>query len=161
VHNKRMFVIAVCGLIGTVFFAAFAIAQTTQASQDNRVEKLLGSWTVAGSTASQGTFPALLTFTDEGSVIADESPSPFESTGHGTWVRSGNREVAYTFVALFGGQEGKNTGKLKVVGTLQFDAGKQRWDGPFKIEVFDASGQVIFTDRGTVRLTRVAVESLH
>jgi hypothetical protein len=125
-------------------------------------EKLLGSWNVAVTTPNQGTFPALLTFTADGSVIGAESPNPFESSAHGSWVRSDQGEVAYTFVALFGSQEGKNTGKLKVVGTLHFDddGDKARWRGPFKIDVFDASGQVIFTDQGTFSLTRIAVESL-
>jgi hypothetical protein len=31
---------------------------------------------------------------------------------------------------------------------------------PFKIDVFDPSGQVIFFDRGTFSLTRIAVEQL-
>jgi len=92
--------------------------------------------------------------------MADESPNPFESSGHGNWIRKDHGEVAYTFVALFGSQEGKNTGKLKVVGTLRSDASKDSWSGPFKIDVFDASGQVIFTDQGTFSLTRIAVESI-
>ena len=123
-------------------------------------EKLLGSWNVAVSTPQQGTFPALLTFTADGSVIGAESPNPFESSGHGNWVSRASDQVAYTLVALFGSQEGKNTGKLKVVGTLQYDTGTASWQGPFKIEVVDASGQVSFADRGTFNLTRIAVEPL-
>jgi hypothetical protein len=159
-NHKRTFALSVFGLVGILLLAALAIAQTAQASANKRSEKLLGSWNVAVTTPSQGTFPALLTFTADGSVIADESPSPFESSGQGNWIRSDHGEVAYTFVALYGSQEGKNTGKLKVVGTLRSDASKDSWSGPFKIDIFDASGQVIFTDRGTFRLTRIAVESL-
>jgi hypothetical protein len=123
-------------------------------------KKLLGSWNVAVTTPNQGTFPALLTFIADGSVIGAESPNPFESSAHGSWVRNDQGEVAYTFVALFGSQEGKNTGKLKVVGTLQFDADTANWRGPFKIDVFDTSGQVTFADRGTVNLTHITVEPL-
>ena len=46
-------------------------------------EKLVGSWNVAVTTPHQGSFPALLTFTADGSVIGTESPNPFESSGHG------------------------------------------------------------------------------
>jgi hypothetical protein len=49
--------------------------------------------------------------------------------------------------------------KLKVVGRLQYDD-KGGWSGPFKIDVLDAGGQVVFTDHGTFTLTRIAVESL-
>ena len=63
-------------------------------------------------------------------------------------------------MALFGSQEGKNTGKLKVVGTLQLDGETDSWHGPWKIDVFDESGQVRFTDGGTLNLTRIMVEAL-
>ena len=126
----------------------------------NHKEKLYGSWNVAVATPDQGTFPALLTFGSDGSVIGDESPLPFETSGHGNWVMDDDGEVAFTFIALLGSQEGKNTGKIKVVGTLRFDASTSGWNGRFKVEVFDTSGQVTFTDRGTHTLTRIEIESL-
>jgi len=92
--------------------------------------------------------------------MAAEYTLPFEGSGHGSWTTKSSGEVAYTFIALFGSEEGKNTGKLKVVGTLQSDSGKDGWSGPFKIDVFDPNGQVIVTDQGTVSLTRIAVEAL-
>ena len=122
-------------------------------------KELLGSWHAEIATPTQGG-PGLLTFTADGSVIGDESPLPGESTAHGTWVSRGPGEVAYTMVALMGTEEGKNAGKLKVAGTLQFDADTASWRGPFKIEVFDAGGRVTLADRGTINLTRIAVEAL-
>ena len=101
-----------------------------------------------------------MTFTGDGSVITSESPNPFESSGHGNWVNGKHGEVAYTFIALFGSDQGVNTGKLRVVGTLQYDEGSDGWRGPFKIDIFDAGGQVTFTDRGTFSLTHIVVESL-
>jgi hypothetical protein len=121
---------------------------------------LIGSWTAEIDSPNQGAFPALVTFTSDGSLIASESPNPFEGTGHGSWLSRGDGEVGYTFVALFGSQEGKNTGKLKVVGTLQLDGGTDSWHGPWKIDVFDESGQVRFTDGGRLKLTRIIVEAL-
>ncbi|RLT40510.1 MAG: hypothetical protein DWI57_08365 [Chloroflexi bacterium] len=126
----------------------------------NHKEKLFGSWNAAITTPDQGTFPALLTFTADGIVIADESPLPFETSGHGNWIMRDDGEVALTFIALVGSPEGPNAGKIKVVGTLQFDAATAGWNGRFKVELFDASGQVTLTDRGTHSLTRIAVESL-
>ncbi len=159
-NSKRKRVIFVLGLISIPLIAAFIVAPANQASPDNRSDKLLGSWNVEVTTPSQGTFPALLTFIGDGSVISDESPNPFESSGHGSWVNRNHGEVAYTFVALFGSEQGVNTGKLKVIGTLQYDSGANGWHGPFQIDIFDASGQVVFTDRGTFSLTRIAVEPL-
>jgi hypothetical protein len=152
---KRLLSVITVHLIG-VSLLLTACAPAAQNSQ----AKLLGSWSADITTPDQGTFPALLTFSADGSVIADESPSQFESSGHGSWNHDNSGDVAYTFVALYGSSEGKNAGKLKVIGRLNSDAGKDGWSGPFKIDVFDANGQVIFTDNGTLRLTRIAVEQI-
>ena len=140
--------------------AAFLVVPVTQAGSDNRSDKLHGSWNVVVTTSGQGSFPALMTFIGDGSVITAESPAPFESSGHGNWVNRGHGEVGYTFMALYGSAQGANTGKLKATGSLQYDEGTDTWRGPFKIEVFDEGGKIVFTDRGTFNLTRIAVESL-
>lgn len=158
--NKRKLVMFALGLISILMLTAFLVAPVTQVNADNRSDRLHGSWNVVAATPGQGAFPALLTFTGDGSVLADESPAPFESTGHGNWVNRSHGEVGYTFVALYGSAQGVNTGKLKVTGTLQYDEGADAWRGPFRIEIFDASGKLTFSDRGTFNLTRIAVESL-
>jgi hypothetical protein len=158
-NTKRLLSVATM-LIITASLLLAACAPTAQVAENKQVEKLLGSWNADITTLNQGTFPALMTFTSDGSVIAAESPIQFESSGHGNWNNKTSGDVAYTFTALYGSEEGKNTGKLKVVGTLNMDSGKDSWSGPFKIDVFDASGQVIFTDNGTVNLTRIAVETI-
>ena len=157
--TKRLLsVVTILIFTGSLLLAA--CAPTAQAAKNNQVEKLPGSWNADVTTPNQGAFPALLTFTSDGSVIAAESPLPFESSGQGNWINKSAGEVAYTFIALYGSEEGKNTGKLKVVGTLNLDSGKDSWSGPFKIDVFDADGQVVFTDNGTVSLTHIAVETI-
>jgi hypothetical protein len=153
---KKALVIVVMVMVAV----GLMIAVSTTSADSANAEKLLGSWNVEISTPNQGTFPALITFSADGSVIASESPLPFESSGHGSWVSSNDGEAAFTFVALFGGEEGKNTGKLTVVGTLQFDAGNNSWSGPFKINVVDASGQDLAADAGTFSMTHIAVEPL-
>ena len=158
--NTKRLLPAIAMLIITASLLLAACAPTAQAAENNQAEKLLGSWNADITTPNQGTFPALMTFNSDGSVIAAESPIQFESSGHGNWNNKSSGEVAYTFIALFGSEEGKNTGKLRVVGTLNIDSGKDSWSGPFKIDVFDANGQVIFTDNGTLSLTRIAVETM-
>ena len=158
-NRKRKLAMFVLGLIGILLIAGFSLAPATQAGADNR--SLYGSWNVVVTTEIQGsTFPALLTFTSDGGVIADETPSPFETSGHGNWVSIGRGQVAYTFVALIGNAEGALSVKLKVVGRLNLNSDKESWSGPFKIDVLDPNGQVTFTDHGTFSLTRIVVESL-
>src|SRR5262245_7568317 len=139
--KRRTFVVSMLAVIGAVLVAAFAIARAPTVDANNRHDKLVGSWNVETTVEIQNaTFPALLTFTEDGNVIADEPPSPFETSGHGNWIGTDHNEVAYTFVALIGSAGGPLSAKLKVVGTLQLDADKGTWNGPFKIDVFDPSG---------------------
>jgi hypothetical protein len=158
-NNKGKFVLFVVGIISSLLFGAFAAAQT--ADNIANMEDLFGSWNVEVTTVNQGTtFPALFTLTADGGLIADEPPSPGETSGHGNWVRSGDGEAAYTFIALYSGEEGAYAGQLKVRGTLQFDSGSNSWSGPFAIDGFDASGELTFSDTGSFTLTRIEVEPL-
>jgi hypothetical protein len=158
-NPKRISLIA--AVAAALLIAAFANAQPAQVDASRQAKALVGSWNVVVTTEAQGTtFPALLTFGGDGTMIADEPPSPFETSGHGNWVRTGRHEAAYTFVALVGSAEGPLSATYKVVGTLQRDAGSDTWSGPFKIDVLDPAGQLVFSDRGTFSLTRIAVEPL-
>ena len=127
---------------------------------NNHAQTPVGAWLVAVAMPGQDHFPGLLTFNSDGTLIASESPSPFESTGHGSWQMPAEGTVAYTFVALFGNAEGKNTGRLKMVGTLQTPGDQDGWSGPFKIEIVDNLGQVTFAERGAFTLIRIGVEPL-
>lgn len=120
----------------------------------------VGAWLVEVTMPGQAAFPGLLTFNSDGTLIATEPPSPFESTGHGSWQVIEQGAVAYTFVALFGSTEGKNTGRLKVVGTLHNNNAQAGWTGPFKIEIVDSMNQITFAERGAFTLTRIAIEPL-
>jgi len=109
----------------------------------------------------QGTTLALLTFTSDGIVLADEPSNGFETTGHGNWVATGGTQVAYTFQAYVGSPTSQISASVKVVGTLQFNAVQDKWSGPFKVEVFDPSGNLLFSDRGIFRGARIQIESLN
>ena len=122
-------------------------------------KNLAGSWAVTGQTALQGTFYALMTFNSDGTVIADE-PSAYETAGHGAWQEIGHGQIGYTFVALIGSSTGAFTGSIKVVGTLQLDSNHRGWTGPFRVEVFDPNGTLVFSDNGTFKGSPVKVEAL-
>jgi hypothetical protein len=158
-NNKRKLVIIVLVVISALLVAAFAVAQSGDIGA--AAENLFGSWNTQVTTVTQGhTFPALLTFGAEGSLITDEPGAPGETSGHGNWISNADGTVSHTFIALYSDQEGNYAGRLKVVGTLQYDAGTDTWQGPFKIDGFDAQDQVAFSDTGTFDLTRIEVESM-
>ncbi len=160
-NRTRTLTLTLIALIGMVVVAAFALAQSAQAGVNARSAQLPGSWRAVTTVEAQAiTFPSLLTFTSDGAMIADEPPSPFETSGHGNWVSTSRDEVAFTFVSLIGSAEGPLSATIKVVGTLRYDASSDQWSGPFKIDVVGANGSMLLTDRGTFTLTRIKVESL-
>jgi hypothetical protein len=158
-NNKRSVVILALAIACILIFSNLFRDKTT--ADSSSMENVIGSWNAEATVEAAGaTFPALLTFGVGGTVIADEPPLPGETSGHGNWISKSDDEVAFTFVALYGAEDAAYTGNLKVVGTLQYDSSADSWQGPFKIDVFDADGQMTFTDQGTFSLTRIAVESL-
>ena len=50
--------------------------------------------------------------------------------------------------------------KTKIVGTLQYAAGKDGWSGPYYLTVTDLSGHTIATDTGTLKGTRIVIEAM-
>jgi hypothetical protein len=126
-----------------------------------RLTKLTGSWQMETTVVQQATtFPALLTFTSDGIVIADEPPSPFETSGHGNWIATGPDTANFTFLALIGSAEGPLSATIKVIGSLHYDASADTWAGPFTVQVTDAQGGEVLADRGTFQGTRIAVETV-
>jgi hypothetical protein len=148
-------------MIAVMLLAGSAVSGNHQDNARHGVDQLPGSWHVEITANGGPTFPALFSFTRDGAMITSESPGPFESAGHGSWIGRG-REAAFTFFALVGSPAGggQNTMKLKVVGTLETDVATGGWSGEFKIQVFDTAGHLLFENGGTLQLTRIAVESL-
>jgi hypothetical protein len=128
---------------------------------------IVGSWiTECTANVQQKQFPVLFTFNADGSLVASTG-APGQSAGHGTWTRGRNGEIGYTFVVLMQDPKspdpsGTYAGRFVSIGTLQRDAGKDTWSGPFKDPVYDANGQVIVIETGILKLTqRIAVEPLN
>ena len=133
-------------------------ARTTAVSPD--MESLYGSWNIE-VTAPDLAFPALITFGADGSVISDRPPVRGETSGHGNWSSSDDGTVAYTFVSLFSGDDGGTyVGRTVTLGTLEYDADTDRWQGPFRFDGFDAEGGAGFSVSGTFVLTPIVVQSL-
>ncbi len=123
--------------------------------------KWVGAWDVEVMGEHQATkiIPGLMVFTSDGTIIAARPPHPFESPTFGTWVSTGPKSAAYTFKAVVGSETGELTAKIKVYGTLQYDAGTDSWTAVHWDDITDATGHSVFTDTGTFKATRVAIEA--
>ena len=120
-----------------------------------------GSWRVNAMPAPEaGVLPlmSLATFTRDGGIV--DSSMPGQSSGHGQWVKTGNEEFAVTFIHLLFDVTGQFTGTVKVRASLTVDGEGNELSGPFKTDIFDASGNPLFSFEGTVHGTRISVEPL-
>lgn len=162
-------IFAVAGLVAAGYLmtdpaptlAAGITSTTDQLTAGDELPGIVGSWLVTTTVVKQAsTFPSLLTFTGDGIVLADETPSLYETTGHGAWEATGKDSANFTFIALIGSESGALSVQLKVIGSLVYNAAADTWQGPFTIRITDADGAEVLVDEGTFDAVRIAVESL-
>jgi hypothetical protein len=152
--NRSLWVILSAGLVICAMLLAYLPAQN--ATVGAKSKDWVGSWNLIITVVNQNaTFPGLLSFFSDGNVIADETPSPLETSGHGNWVSTGKNAAAYTFVALIGNIEPNQWLKLTVSGTLTYDPEADQWNGPFTIVAVDQDGNEAFSDTGAMSGTRI------
>lgn len=139
------------------------------ASVNHRLDNLAGGWIVEATPETQPPFEGLITFNADGGLLSSAQPMGidfmgrplYETPGYGNWIATRPNQAAFTFVALYTDASGMSAGKGKVVGKLQYDPRTDTWSGPFRFEVRDASGTVLyFESRGTINAARIAVETL-
>jgi hypothetical protein len=138
-------------LIGATVFLAMPGSTAGAKSND-----WVGSWNVQVSVVNANvTFPGLLTFFSDGNVFADETPVPFETSGHGNWARTGFNKGVFTFNYLVGSEAPDQWMVGTVSGELKYDPRKDQWKGPFTIKLVDQTGAEVFADTGTMIGTRI------
>ena len=120
----------------------------------------VGSWTIDATLVSPSVkFPSLMTFNSDGNLIADEVPSPLETSGHGAWVKNDENNGAYTFYFLTGdATDPAKWTRGKVRGMIMYNQQTDKWSGLFKITALDQDGNTAFAAEGTMSATRINVE---
>jgi hypothetical protein len=119
-----------------------------------------GAWNVTINYDGQppcASAPAV--FTREGTIIAD-SCSQNVGVGYGSWVRTGNRQFASTFIGNLYGPGGVVVGRYKVRASGSIDATGNTFSALFRTDLFDTAGNPIGSFTGTVTATRIRVEPL-
>jgi hypothetical protein len=126
---------------------------TTDPGGHARDARIAGTWNVEVTPDGESTFPAILTFTSDGSVIETEAASP--TTGQGAWRRVGEDRYALAFTSFIVSPTGEPGGHVVVrsVVTLDGDA----ISGPFTFTVYDAAGEVLQSGSGSATATRYDV----
>ncbi len=119
--------------------------------------QLEGSWEITVMPDGGAPIVDIATFTSNGGLI-NSDPDPNLSTGHGTWVRTGGREFAVTFVHFLRDQ-GTALGTVKVRSVIRLDRHSDTFRGPFRTDVI-IGGNVVQSFCGTVQARRINVEPI-
>ncbi len=132
---------------------------------------LVGSWEVLVAFEGEGPIEVtnLITFTDEGSILAASGgqlpslPGVFATgmvltEGHGAWAATGERTAEGTFRFLtldqVGGIASTNTARMAV----EVDPTGNALTGSFALDLVSPNGNSMGGGRGTLRAERIAVE---
>ena len=117
--------------------------------------QLEGSWQVAVTTGS-GQSTSLATFTRGGGLIVSDNDNN-SSSGHGTWVKTGDHTYAVTFVILLSDPQGNFIGTVKVRSAIQLDPQTDTFNGPEQV-IVTIGGNTVASFCGTVQGERISVE---
>ena len=145
------------------------LAPSTVAADESGSKAIAGSWIGTVTPIDPPGIPpmkSLLSFTPDGIVLESRrlylGASPFgplmETTGHGEWAGTGQREFSVKFIFLMqrgpisdGGPMGTDT----IVMKLTVDESGNTLSGTFRSEVRDTEENVLFVANGLVQATRI------
>jgi hypothetical protein len=116
-------------------------------------------------TNSLAPFSAVETFHTDGTFIENSFAdyiAPQATPGQGLWALTGNGEFALTFYGVLIGSvtDPQFQGTYKVRSKLTTNEAGDQFSGPFKIDIFDPSGNFLASLDGTVQARRAVLESL-
>ena len=126
-------------------------------ARGDHAHSVLGTWLVDVRPTGGPPLQAMLTLSPGGGLIETESGSP--GTAQGSWEERGGGRLALTFQRFEFDEEGQPAGHIVVRAELNPQAAG-RLSGPFKVDVFDPEGNVVFSDSGTATAERFKVQPL-
>jgi hypothetical protein len=126
-----------------------AATDTTDTGGHARDARIAGTWNVEVTPDGESTFPAIVTFTSDGSVVATEADAP--TTGQGAWKRVDDDRYAFAFTSFIFSPTGEPGGHVVVRSVVTLDG--NALSGPFAFTVYDAAGAVVQRGSGTATAT--------
>lgn len=161
---KRSKVLFPLTLAVTVIGLASIVAQAQTGGQaaSQSVQKLEGSWLVEVTLADPppgvpNQVLALRTFTANGSMIETASLAG-STSGHGEWVRTGNRRFRADWTFFGFGQDGELVGLQRISETIVLAPRGDRFSGTGTMRMVGHDGTVLASGAATTVGVRLGVE---
>lgn len=176
-NERKGLTIALLFMAVVALHARSTLAQSAQpglggqsTAVGTKSKDLIGSWLVTVTPQGAPSFQALKTFdaggglvaSAQGDILLDAPPgvAPVASTAHGAWIKTGKGEFLVTFRQIFYGSDGSFEGGAKIRLAAALNPEGDEWSGQFKVEYFDAAGNVVFAGEGTMQASRIVPEPL-
>jgi len=181
-RNLPAFVIA-----GLIVISAFAVgspsisafAQTASQEQyqpgdlinvieqarQSQIKAFTGSWEGVLTPEEGGPppFRILFTFGADGTVVVSDAgpPSPQNNTAeHGAWERTGDNEFTIIYKQFLFNAAGDLDGAFKGRVKFKLDPARMEINGLVKVDLYDPQGVNFLSGAGTMKCTKIRVESL-
>jgi hypothetical protein len=84
----------------------------------------------------------------------------FISTTHGAWAQNTDGSYGLTFAGFAFDDAGRFLAVQRIRVSVQLNEAEDTFSGPFKTDFVDGDGQIVASSSGTVRGTRLQVETL-
>jgi hypothetical protein len=147
-------IVAGVGLVGCM--STWASAQSNVTVAPCTANGITGSWVVIPIAPNRPPgSPNVFAFTSDGTITRF---SPVDSGATGAWISSGDRSVAYTFVALDRNAAAEFKGTFKVRGKVTLNETCDEFAGGGSVDFFDTQGKIVQSGTFTTHATRIKVE---
>lgn len=139
-----------------------AVEQAKQA----QIKSFTGSWEGVLTPEEGGPppFRILFTFGADGTVVASDSgpPSPqLAATEHGAWERTGDNEFTIIYKQLLFDAAGNLDSTFKGRIKFKLNQNTSEISGLVKVNIYTPTGETIIEGAGTIKCTKIRVESLN
>lgn len=141
------------------------IQDIIERAKQAQIKAFAGSWEGV-FTAEEGgppPFRIMFTFGANGETVESDGgpPDPQNATaGNGAWDRTGDYEFTVIYKQLLFDTAGNTSATFKARVRFKLDPIKMVINGPVKVDLFDPDGHNFLSGAGTIKCTKIRVESL-
>lgn len=145
--------------------SASGILDAIERAKQVQIKAFSGSWEGILTPEDGGPppFRILFTFGTDGTVVVSDAgpPTPQNNTAeHGAWERTGDYEFTIIYKQLLFAANGNFDGTFKGRVKFKLDPVKMEINGIVKVDLFDSAGVNFLQGAGTIKCTKIRVESL-
>ncbi len=156
--SRRALLTAISWLASATTLLGLSGVRPPSVRASAQAQQLAGSWLVTGGRNS--TPNDLNTFFSDGNMVGANTEHLTRTPNHGAWVRTGDRQFAYTHWRFLFDASGAWIGTRKVRGQLTLHESLNEYTAQTGSETYDLEGTLVQATNLTRRGQRITVEPL-